>query len=121
MSESAENYLEAILILHQRGRPVRCIDLADFMGYSKPSISHAVKELQKKRLVKKTEDNELKLTAEGRAIAEKIYEKHCFFFGLLRDAGIDEKIAQEDACKMEHSLSKESFEKLKKRYNELKN
>ncbi|QBE95144.1 Transcriptional regulator MntR [Blautia producta] len=118
---SGEDYLEAILILKKRGGSVRNVELASFMGYAKPSITYAVKELKKHGLVEKTEDGDILLTEVGNRIAVKIYERHCFFHDFLCEAGIDERTAQREACRMEHTVTEESFQKLKERYKDLKN
>lgn len=120
IGESGEDYLEAVLILRKKGGAVRSIELANFMGYAKPSITHAVRELRKKGLITKNEEGELYLTEEGEKIAVTIYGRHCFFYNLLCELGIDEQTAQHDACRMEHSMSEESFQRLKKKINELR-
>ena len=92
---------------------VRSIDVADYMGFSKPSIRRAVKELKAKGLLITYRNNFLHLTDTGKLIAEKIYERHCFFTKYLIKMGVDPKLAESDACKLEHVISDESFQKLK--------
>ena len=120
---SGEDYLEAVLMLQQKKGMVRSIDLARHMGYAKPSISHAVKILQEGGFLFMDEDAYLHLTDIGREVAEKIYERHQLFTQLLIEVGIDPVTAEKEACQMEHTISQESFEKLrdahKKYYNKL--
>ena len=113
---SGEDYLEAILILQkQMGESaVRSVDLARHMGFSKPSISHAVGVLRDGGFLTVDKDGFLHLTEEGREIAEKIYERHQFFTEQLIAAGVNETTAEEDACRIEHAISDESFHKLQK-------
>ncbi len=117
---SGEDYLEAILILQkQMGESaVRSIDLARHMGFSKPSISHAVGLLQNGGFLTVDIDGFLHLTEIGREMAEKIYERHLFFTMQLIAAGVDQETAEQDACRMEHAISDASFEKLKKRIDD---
>lgn len=110
---SGEDYLEAVLILEKKTGPVRSVDIAEQLGVSKPSVSRAVSLLKEGGFLQ-TEDNYLYLTDAGREIAEKIYERHCFFKRKLIDAGVDEKTAEKEACLMEHSLSDDSFDKIKR-------
>ena len=117
---SGEDYLEAVLILQKKQGMVRSIDLARHMGFSKPSISHAVGVLRDGGFLTMDEDGFLHLTDIGREIAEKTYEKHCFFTRLLVDAGVEPKTAERDACRMEHVISESSFQHLKKNMSEKK-
>lgn len=112
---SGEDYLEAILILQRQigESAVRSIDLARHMGFSKPSISHAVGVLRDGGFLVMDKDGFLHLTDMGREVAEKIYERHFFFREQLVAAGIDEKTADQEACQMEHAISEEAFRKLK--------
>ena len=116
--ESGEDYLEAILILQkQMGESaVRSVDLARHMGFSKPSISHAVGVLRDGGFLTMDKDSFLHLTVEGRKIAERIYERHRFFTQWLIEAGIDPETAEQDACRMEHTVSQESFEQIRNAY-----
>ena len=114
---SGEDYLEAILILQKQmgENVVRSIDLARHMGFSKPSISHAVGVLWDGDFLAMDKDGFLHLTKKGREVAEKIYERHRFFTEQLIAAGVDEATAEQDACRIEHAISDTSFEKLKKK------
>ena len=108
-----EDYLKAILVLHQRIGDVRSVDLARYLGFSKPSISQAVGILTSEGYLTVDGKHILKLTDKGRAVAEKIYERHCFFTRQLISIGVDPVTAEEDACRLEHAISDKSFEKLK--------
>lgn len=110
---SGEDYLEAILILHKQKGEVRSVDVARHMEVSKPSVSHAVMTLRAGGFLTMDEDYFLHLTDLGREVAEKIYERHCFFAKQLITAGVDPKTAEADACRIEHVISNESFAKLK--------
>lgn len=120
LHESAENYLEALYLLQRKIPEVRSVNLADFLGYRKPSITHMVKILIDEKMIQKDDRGILRLTSKGKERAEEIYEKHCFFYELLISAGVDDKLAQEEACKMEHDLSEESFQKLKQMFISMK-
>ena len=113
IQESAENYLETILMLSQRGTDVRSIDIANELDFSKPSVSIAMKNLREKNQITVTDAGFIYLTDEGRQIAEMIYERHEFLSSYLESLGVPADIAVEDACKIEHVISKESFEALK--------
>ena len=110
---SGEDYLEAVLVLQRKQGMVRSIDLARHMGFSKPSISHAVGVLKNGGFLTVDDDGFLHLTVIGREIAEKIYERHQFFTEQLMAAGVDRETAEQDACRIEHAISEESFQKLK--------
>ena len=110
---SGEDYLEAVLILQKKQGMVRSIDLARHMGFSKPSISHAVGVLKNGGFLTVDDDGFLHLTVIGREIAEKIYERHLFFTEQLVFMGVDRNIAEQDACRIEHVISDESFQKMK--------
>ena len=110
---SGEDYLEAVLLLQKEKSMVRSVDLARYMGYSKPSISHAVSVLRKGGFLKVDGEGLLHLTDVGREVAEKIYERHRFFTEQLIAVGVDKETAVQDACRLEHVISDESFEKLK--------
>ncbi len=110
---SGEDYLETILMLQQEKGMVRSVDLARHMGFSKPSISHAVGVLRDGGFLTVDEDGFLYLTDIGREVAEKIYERHQFFTNQLVAAGVDQKTAELDACRIEHAISDTSFQKLK--------
>ena len=112
--ESGEMYLEAILVLKERSDFVRAVDVGEYLGYSKPSVSRGLSILKKGGYITVDPDGDLNLTDSGREIAEKIYERHTFLSKLLMAAGVPEEIAVADACKLEHSISDVSFEALKK-------
>ena len=114
LQESGEMYLETILVLSQRYGFVRAIDIGEEMGYSKPSVSRAVGILRQGGYIHVAEDGGITLTEEGRAVAEKIYERHRLLSGFLISLGVDEKTAVEDACKMEHVISDASMEAIKR-------
>ena len=113
IQESAENYLETILIIGNRKPQVRSIDIANELNFSKPSVSVAMKNLRSKDLIIMDEDGHIHLTPSGLAIAAKIYERHTLLSKLLVMLGVNEKTAIEDACRMEHVISEESFEAIK--------
>ena len=110
---SGEDYLEAILVLQKKSGIVRSVDLARHMGFSKPSISHAVGVLKNGGFLTVDEDGYLHLTEDGREVAEKIYERHQFFTEQLVAVGVDRETAERDACRIEHAISEETFQKLK--------
>lgn len=112
---SGEDYLEAVLVLKQKKGMVRSVDLARHMGFSKPSISHAVGVLRDGSFLTMDADGFLHLTDIGREVAEKIYERHLFFTQQLIAAGVDRETAEQDACRIEHAISETSFEKLKEK------
>ena len=115
---SGEDYLEAILVLHKKMGMVRSVDVARHMEVSKPSVCHAVATLRDGGFLTMDEDHFLHLTEQGRKIAEKIYERHRFFTAWLMEAGVDLKIAEKDACRIEHVVSDETFSRLKEKYKE---
>lgn len=110
---SGEDYLETILILQKQCGMVRSVDVARYMSVSKPSVCRAVAVLRDGGFLEMDEDHFLYLTDAGRKVAEKIYERHQFFTEQLIAAGVDPKIAEADACRMEHVISSESFARLK--------
>ncbi|MCR4948437.1 MAG: metal-dependent transcriptional regulator [Treponema sp.] len=111
--ESAEMYLETILVLSKEG-DVRSIDIARAMNFSRPSVSVTVHNLEKEHYIKITEKGTIVLEPAGREIAERIYERHTVLTDLLVSIGVSEKTAAEDACKIEHDISVESFNCIKK-------
>ncbi len=115
LRKSSKDYLEAILILHQKGGSVRSVDLAGYMGYSKQSVSHAVKNLRTGGFLVVDENGCLCLTDQGRTVAEKLYERHQFFREQLIAAGVDQETAEQDAHQIEHAISDISFQKLKEK------
>ena len=114
LAESGEMYLETIYLLSKKGDCVRSIDVGEHMGYSKPSVSRALSILKKSGHVEVDSAGHLSLTEEGRSVAEKIYERHKILTDVLISLGVDKDIASEDACKIEHHISDESFEAIKK-------
>ena len=113
-NESAENYLETILILSKKLPVVRSVDIANELGFKKPSVSIAMKNLKEKNYITVMEQGYIFLTESGQEIAEMIYVRHEFLTGWLVSMGVDAKTAAEDACRIEHVISKESFEAIKK-------
>lgn len=113
-NESAENYLETILILSRKLPVVRSVDIANELGFKKSSVSIAMKNLREKKHITVTESGYIYLTDTGKEIAEMIYERHEFLSAWLTSLGVNETIASADACKIEHVISKESFEAIKK-------
>lgn len=114
---SGEDYLEAVLVLQKEKGIVRSVDVARHMGVSKPSVCHAVTTLKKGGFLVMDDDFSLHLTSVGQEIAEQIYERHQFFTEQLIAAGVDPQTAERDACRIEHAISDESFQKLKKSSN----
>ncbi len=112
--ESAENYLETILMLGEKLPVVRSVDIATELNFKKSSISVAMKHLREDGYITVTEQGYIYLTAKGREIAETMYERHKLISSWLVSLGVDEKTATEDACKLEHHISSESFEALKR-------
>lgn len=113
-SESSENYLETILVLSKTLPVVRSVDIANELGYKKSSISFAMKHLRERNLITMSSEGWVNLTEAGREIAEMIYERHLLLSSWLEQLGVDPKIAADDACKIEHVISKDSFEAIKK-------
>lgn len=111
--ESAEDYLETILILKERSGQVRSIDIATEMNYTKPSISVAMKKLRENGYIEVDKDGFITLTASGYEIASNIYNRHKVLTDFFISLGVDQKVAAEDACKIEHDLSDETFEKIR--------
>lgn len=112
--ESGEMYLEAILVLSHKNGFVRSVDVSEYLGYSKPSVSRAMRILRSGDYVDVDENGGLTLTDSGREIAEKIFERHTLLSQLLMHLGVPEGTAIADACKMEHAISDESFQALKR-------
>lgn len=113
LQESGEMYLETILVLSQKKPSVRSVDVGEYMGFSKPSVSRAVGLLRQGGFLIMQPDGELILTALGREVAEKIYERHTVLTDLLVRLGVPQQTAAEDACKIEHDLSDETFDAIK--------
>ena len=119
LRESGEMYLETILVLtREKNREVHSLYVAEYMNYSKPSVSRAVGLLKKGGYLEVSKDGALTLTEAGREIAEKIYERHTLLTGFFTMLGVDKEIAAEDACKIEHDISDESFEAIKNHVRE---
>lgn len=114
IQESAENYLEAILMIKEHKEIVRSIDIVRVLNFSKPSVSVAMKNLKEAGLVTMDETGRIELTAEGEKIATKIYERHVKVSDWLTSLGVPRDIAEADACRMEHVISEETFEVFKK-------
>lgn len=114
LMESGEMYLETILVLSQTKKTVRAIDVSEYMGFSKPSVSRAVNNLKSAGYIKVAEDGGITLTADGKKTAEKIYERHKVLTQILVELGVPEQLASEDACKIEHDISDETFAAVKK-------
>ena len=112
--ESAEDYLETILMLSKKLPVVRSIDIANEMGYQKSSVSIAMKNLREAEHIRVTKEGYIYLTDSGKEIAEMIYERHQILSSWLIKLGVDKKVAEEDACRIEHDISKESFNAIKK-------
>ncbi len=115
--ESAEMYLETILVLSQKGN-VRSIDIAREMNFSRPSVSVTVHNLEAEHYIKIEDNGNIVLEAKGREIAERIYERHRVLTAVLTNIGVPEEIAENDACKMEHVISEETFNCIKKHVEE---
>lgn len=111
--ESGEMYLETILILHKQNDTVRSIDIARKLDFSKPSVSRAMSILKDADYITVEHGGLIEFTASGRALAEKTYERHVILTKYLKSIGISDKIAEADACRIEHILSKETFDKIK--------
>lgn len=112
--ESGEMYLEAILVLSAEKGSVRSVDVSEYLGYSKPSVSRAMGILRSGEYITVEKDGTITLTDSGREIAEKIYERHTLLSKFLVSIGVDEETASADACKMEHAISDVSFQALKR-------
>lgn len=114
IQESAENYLETILILEKRNQTVRSIDIVNELSFSKPSVSVAMKNLRENGYVDMSSNGQITLTPKGREIAETMYERHVFLSDWLSRLGVPPKTAVRDACRIEHVISADSFEALKR-------
>jgi Mn-dependent DtxR family transcriptional regulator len=114
--ESSENYLETILILKEKNGSVRSIDIAHELDFSKPSVSVAMKRLREKEYITVDENGLIELTDEGRKLAENVYERHVLLTKALTSLGVPEDIASEDACRVEHYISQETFDKIKEHF-----
>lgn len=113
LTSSMEDYLKTVFILHRKQGYVRCVDVSEHMGVTMPSVSRTVKELIRSEYLIKEANGVLSLTMAGERLAGNTYERHCFFREKLLSAGVDFQAADRDACRMEHGISEESFQKLK--------
>ena len=113
VQESKENYIEAILVLSKQKGQVRSIDVANYLEFSKPSVSVAMANLRQAELITVDENGFIHLTDDGRKLANQVYERHQLLTDLLTRIGVSEKVAAEDACRIEHVLSQDSFDKIK--------
>jgi len=113
LQESGEMYLEAIYVLSRTSSAVRGIDIGDYLGYSKPSVSRALGVLKEEGLIKKDNDGFILLTKAGEILAKQIYERHTVLTKMFISLGIDEKTASEDACRVEHYISDTTFNAIK--------
>ncbi|MBP5331797.1 MAG: metal-dependent transcriptional regulator [Lachnospiraceae bacterium] len=113
LQESGEMYLETIYVLSQKSNTVRAIDVGEYMGFSKPSVSRALGLLKEEGLLRKDKDGYLKLTEAGDILAKRIYERHTVLTQILKNLGVDDETAAEDACRMEHYISDTTFDAIK--------
>ena len=113
IKESGQMYLEAIFVLSESKKKIRAIDVGAYLGYSKPSVSRAIGILKREEYITLDEDGYITLTKRGEEIAKKLYERHTVLANLLIALGVDEKTATEDACRIEHVISEESFAAVK--------
>jgi len=120
LQESAENYLETIFMLSKNGKPVRSIDISTQLDYSKPSVSVAMKKLRLDGYITTDRSGYITLTDSGRNIAESMYERHIIISDWLISLGIDQQVALDDACRMEHVISEQSFMAIKRHIEETK-
>ena len=116
--ESMENYLETIYVLNKKTGFIRSVDVATELGFSKPSISNAMKKLRAEGYVEIEDKGRIVLTKAGEEIASRTYERHCVISALLMNIGVSEAVALEDACRIEHFISQETFECMKRHYLE---
>ncbi|MBE6904326.1 MAG: metal-dependent transcriptional regulator [Ruminococcaceae bacterium] len=114
LQESGEMYLESIYVLSKKKTTVRAIDVGEYLGYSKPSVSRAMGILKNGNYITVESDGNIKLTQEGEKIAQTMFERHMLLTKFLIQLGVDEKTASDDACKIEHAISEKSFNALKK-------
>lgn len=116
LGESLEDYLEAILVLSEKIEHVRSVDVASYLGFSKPSVSHAVKLLEKEGYLSLDANKFLYLTESGHRLANETYRRHQFFCEMLEEIGVPREIAENDACHIEHVISQETFDAIQKYY-----
>lgn len=116
ITEAVENYLETILILSKAQPDIHAIDICSYLGYSRPTVSIILKKMKDDDLVIVNDDNHISLTEKGKAVAERVYERHNVISKVLMMLGVDKETALNDACKIEHDISDKSFEALKNHY-----
>lgn len=119
IKESAENYLETILVIKNKKGHVRSIDIANELKITKPSVSVAMKHFREEEYIKIDDDGGISLTEKGKKIAERVYERHQVIASALITLGVDEETAYEDSCKIEHDISEKTFEKIKEFLNKI--
>ncbi len=119
ITEAVENYLETILILSQKQPDVHAIDICSYLGYSRPTVSIILKKMKDEGLVTVDSDNHIRLTDVGKGVAEHIYDRHKVLTDFFTYLGVNRDVASEDACKVEHDISDETFDLLKKYYNKI--
>ena len=113
-------YLESIFVLSKKNKTVLSIDVCEYMGYSKPSVSRAVKILKEQGYIVMEESGNLRLTEKGLSVAESMYQRHTLLTDFLKNLGVDEEVASKDACKIEHDISDETFLKIREYLNKAK-
>ena len=118
--ESGENYLEQIFILSKQKEKVRAVDLCAALGFSRPTVSVMLRQLREDGFVTAAENGGLALTQSGEAVAHRVYQRHCIIVRLLTSLGVSEEVAMEDACKIEHDISDETFLKLRQYVENMK-
>lgn len=119
ITEAVENYLETILILSQKQPDVHAIDICSYLGYSRPTVSIILKKMKDEGLVTVDNDNHIRLTDVGKSVAERIYDRHKILTDFFTLLGVNRDVAAEDACKVEHDISDETFELLRKHYKKI--
>ena len=119
ITEAVEDYLETILILSQKQPDVHAIDICSYLGYSRPTVSIILKKMKDEDLVTVDSDNHIRLTDTGRDVAERIYDRHKILTDFFTLLGVNRDVAAEDACKVEHDISDETFELLRKHYKKI--
>ncbi|MBQ6059298.1 MAG: metal-dependent transcriptional regulator [Clostridia bacterium] len=113
IQESGEMYLETILILSKKKHVVRSIDIAEYMGFSRPAVSRAMGKLKEEKYIVMDQDGYITLTEKGQGVSESIYERHVVLAGFLMQLGVDEETANKDACRIEHIISSQTFDRMK--------
>ena len=121
LHESGQMYLEAIYVLSHKSTKIRAIDVGAYLGYTKPSVSRAIGILKKGEYIAVDADGYITLSPAGKQLAEQLYERHTVLSNMLMILGVDEKTATEDACRIEHVISEQSFDAVKKHYLDYQN